>query len=224
MQMNKEKENWKAVQKEYELDDKTMEMVIASTPNGWNEFDKLAYMDYAASQIKGFKDNMKKHMGTMKAKKKEVKEMKEKEYVLGQKINKMIHYYNPRNLKEATEEDLNDENIYTISEKKYNDNKELLIQKYNNATNNNGGSTDYYKLNKDWVDLQDVIEERGLNFAQGNILKAAWCLGSNRHAGTNYVRELNKIMWFCQRELERVRVSESDEDEQEKFFKSYGRK
>lgn len=73
---------------------------------------------------------------------------------------------------------------------------------------NNGGSTDYYKFNKDWVDLQDVIEERNLNFAQGNILKAAWCLGSNRHAGTNYERELNKIIWFCQRELDRIRKGE----------------
>ena len=163
-------ENCKAVQAEYELDDKTMDMVIASTPDGWNELDKLNYMDYAASQIAGFKENMLKHMKTDEYKKAFNKKLKQ------------IH------------------------------------------ANNNGGSTDYYKFNKDWVDLQDVIEERNLNFAQGNILKAAWCLGSNRHAGTNYVRELNKIMWFCQRELDRVKTGESDEDEQEKFFKSYGRK
>jgi len=70
---------------------------------------------------------------------------------------------------------------------------------------NNGGSTDYYKLNKEWNDLQDIIEDRGFNFAQGNILKAAFTFNVGRHDGTNYERELNKIAWFVQRELQRIR-------------------
>jgi len=71
-------------------------------------------------------------------------------------------------------------------------------------SDNNGGSTDYYKINPKWNDLQDVIECNGLNFSQGNILKSAWCLNRNRHSGTSYERELNKIIWFCERELKRI--------------------
>jgi hypothetical protein len=69
---------------------------------------------------------------------------------------------------------------------------------------NNGGSTDYYKLNPEWKDLQDIIEDRDMNFAQGNILKAAFTFGVGRHEGTNYERDLNKIKWFVERELKRV--------------------
>lgn len=69
---------------------------------------------------------------------------------------------------------------------------------------NNGGSTDYYKIDPSWRDLQDIIEDRGMNFAQGNILKSAFCFNSKRHEGTSYERELNKIVWFCNRELARI--------------------
>ena len=86
---------------------------------------------------------------------------------------------------------------------------------------NNGGSTNYYKIKSEWKDLQDVIEERNMNFAQGNILKAAWCLGSKRHEGTNYERELNKIIWFCERELARLKLTSLENSEE--FFKRYGR-
>lgn len=71
-------------------------------------------------------------------------------------------------------------------------------------SNNNGGSTDYYKIPSNAKDLQDIIELRNLNFAQGNILKAAWCFNIGRHESTTYERELNKIIWFCQRELNRI--------------------
>ena len=86
---------------------------------------------------------------------------------------------------------------------------------------NNGGSTNYYKIKSEWKDVQDVIEERNMNFAQGNILKAAWCLGTTRHKGTNYERELNKIIWFCERELARLKLTSLDRTED--FFKRYGR-
>ena len=69
------------------------------------------------------------------------------------------------------------------------------------ASVNNGGSTDYYKLDPLWQDLQDIIEAHNLNFAQGNILKAAFTFNVGRHDATNYERELNKIIWFAQREL-----------------------
>lgn len=70
---------------------------------------------------------------------------------------------------------------------------------------NNGGTTDYYQLSPDWKQAQDIIEARDMNFAQGNILKAAFCFNTKRHEGTNYERELNKIVWFCNRELERIK-------------------
>lgn len=77
---------------------------------------------------------------------------------------------------------------------------------------NNGGKTDYYKLNPEWRMVQDIIEERNMNFSQGNILKAAFCFNSLRHNGTNYERELNKIIWFCKREKKRLKkITNNDE-------------
>lgn len=80
------------------------------------------------------------------------------------------------------------------------------IEKYEEIEegHNNGGSTDYYKL-QGMLDLQDIIEARNMNFAQGNILKAAFCFNVGRHEGTSYERELNKIIYFAKRELERIK-------------------
>jgi hypothetical protein len=80
------------------------------------------------------------------------------------------------------------------------------IEKYEEIEegHNNGGSTDYYKL-QGMSDLQDIIEARNMNFAQGNILKAAFCFNVGRHEGTSYERELNKIIYFAKRELERIK-------------------
>lgn len=69
---------------------------------------------------------------------------------------------------------------------------------------NNGGSTSYYKIGE-YKDLQDIIENRNMNFAQGNILKAAFCFNVGRHEGTSYDRELNKIIYFANRELQRIK-------------------
>lgn len=69
---------------------------------------------------------------------------------------------------------------------------------------NNGGSTDYYKFHPAWTDCQDVIEARSMNFSQGNIFKVAFCFNVGRHSAVTYERELNKIIWFAQRELDRL--------------------
>ena len=69
---------------------------------------------------------------------------------------------------------------------------------------NNGGTTDYYQIDPKWKQAQDIIEARDMNFSQGNILKSAFCFNTKRHSGTSYERELNKIIWFCKRELERL--------------------
>lgn len=66
---------------------------------------------------------------------------------------------------------------------------------------NNGGDTEYYDFDPSWKGCQDIIEARTMNFAQGNILKSAFCFNTFRHKGTSYERELNKIIWFATREL-----------------------
>lgn len=68
---------------------------------------------------------------------------------------------------------------------------------------NNGGSTDYYKLPKNVKDLQDLIEYKDMNFALGNIFKAVYRLGNCSHS--NAIRDLNKIVYFANRELERLK-------------------
>lgn len=79
------------------------------------------------------------------------------------------------------------------------------LLKDNKSQINNGGNTDYYKLDSSWKDCQDIIENRAMNFAQGNIFKVAFTFNIGRHIGTSYERELNKIMWFAERELKRIK-------------------
>jgi len=68
-----------------------------------------------------------------------------------------------------------------------------------------GGSTpSQYGLPKGAIDLQDLIEYREMNFALGNIFKACYRMGSCKHS--DKVRELNKIIWFANRELEREQL------------------
>lgn len=66
-------------------------------------------------------------------------------------------------------------------------------------TKNNGGSTDYYKLPAGATELQDLIEYEDMSFSVGNIFKSCYRLGNCEHS--DRVRDLNKIIWFAQREL-----------------------
>ncbi len=69
---------------------------------------------------------------------------------------------------------------------------------------NNGGKTDYYQL-PEWIkDFDDFAEWRGLNGFQFNMGKAMWTFNTERHSGTNAVRDLNKIIHYAQRELKRL--------------------
>lgn len=43
-----------------------------------------------------------------------------------------------------------------------------------------------------------------MNFSQGNIFKVAFTFNCGRHHGTSYERDLHKIIFFAQRELERL--------------------
>jgi hypothetical protein len=66
-----------------------------------------------------------------------------------------------------------------------------------------GGSTpSQYGLPPNATELQDLIEHRGMNFAVGNIFKAAYRLGRCSHS--DQARDLRKIIWFAERELARV--------------------
>jgi len=74
------------------------------------------------------------------------------------------------------------------------------------SRNNDGGDTGYYVLPETASILQDLIEHQNMNFAQGEIFKAAWGL-ANEEARTHSSKErdLNKIIWYANRELARCR-------------------
>ena len=74
-------------------------------------------------------------------------------------------------------------------------------------SNNNGGKTDYYQLESapfTISDFDDFAEWRGLNGNQFNIGKVVWTMNVGRHSGTDYIRELNKIKHYVDRELLRL--------------------
>lgn len=68
---------------------------------------------------------------------------------------------------------------------------------------NNGGITDYYATPKQNETLQDLIEHKAMNFSQGNIFKAVYRMNDYSHSAAE--RDLNKIIWFAERELKRIR-------------------
>lgn len=69
---------------------------------------------------------------------------------------------------------------------------------------NNGGATDYYDIPTGFTTHMDVVEQRDMNYAQGNIYKVACTFNVGRHSATDYERELNKIVFFANRELKRI--------------------
>ena len=76
---------------------------------------------------------------------------------------------------------------------------------------NNGGKTDYYQLENAPFpinDFDDFAEWRGLNGNQFNMGKVAWTFNTGRHNGTDYERDLNKIIHYAKRELLRLKRDE----------------
>lgn len=65
-----------------------------------------------------------------------------------------------------------------------------------------GNSSAYYKLPEYATDIQDLIEFRNMNFAQGNILKAIYRIGEK--PGVDAIYDLEKIIWFANREINRL--------------------
>ena len=71
---------------------------------------------------------------------------------------------------------------------------------------NNGGDTDYYNIPKGASVLQDLIEYKNMNFSQGNIIKAVYRMNDYSHSSA--VRDLNKVIWYAQREIKRIKDNE----------------
>lgn len=73
----------------------------------------------------------------------------------------------------------------------------------NGADEKPGGSTpSQYGLPESATDLQDLIEYREMNFAQGNIFKAQYRRGTCSHS--DELRDARKTLWFAQREVDRL--------------------
>lgn len=70
-----------------------------------------------------------------------------------------------------------------------------------------GGSTAYYDLPPNCKDLQDLVEYRNMNFSIGNIFKACYRLG--RKTGQDDLYDINKIIYFAEREKIRILRSNS---------------
>jgi hypothetical protein len=67
---------------------------------------------------------------------------------------------------------------------------------------NSGSNANYYKLPSEATELQDLIEHKNMNFARGNIFKAAYRLGDKE--GIDEVYDLEKIIFFANREIKRI--------------------
>ena len=71
-----------------------------------------------------------------------------------------------------------------------------------------GGSTPHqYSIPSDAKELQDLIEYRNMNFAIGNIFKACYRMG--RKEGADELYDLNKIIFFAEREKKRIKREEA---------------
>lgn len=84
-----------------------------------------------------------------------------------------------------------------------------------------GWSSSYYRLPVNAKELQDLIEHKDMNFSQGNMFKAIWRLGEK--TGTSKQYDLEKIIWFAQRELERIKYEEGPPSVRIGVPSSYGR-
>lgn len=66
-----------------------------------------------------------------------------------------------------------------------------------NKIKSDGKATAYYDFPKKASTLNDLIEFRNMNFAQGNIFKAVYRL--NQKEGIDDIYDLNKIIYYAKR-------------------------
>jgi len=62
-----------------------------------------------------------------------------------------------------------------------------------------GGSTVYYELPEGAEEIQDLIEYKKMDFAQGNVFKASYRVGSK--SGIDELYDWKKIKWFAERKI-----------------------
>tara|TARA_R100000781_G_scaffold15532_3_gene12860 strand:+ start:6516 stop:6752 length:237 start_codon:yes stop_codon:yes gene_type:complete len=70
-----------------------------------------------------------------------------------------------------------------------------------------GLATSYYELPEQAYELMDLIEYKNMNFSRGNIFKACYRLGEKQ--GSDALYDLNKIIWFAEREIDRIVMSDT---------------
>ena len=69
------------------------------------------------------------------------------------------------------------------------------------AIKSDGGSSGYYFIPEGTRDILDLIDHRQMTYGIANIFKASYRLG--KKDGVDPVYDLNKIIFFAQRELEK---------------------
>lgn len=71
------------------------------------------------------------------------------------------------------------------------------------AIKSDGGSSEYYLIPDGARDALDIIDSKKMSFGVGNIFKACFRLGEKY--GVDPVYDLNKIIFFATRELEKYK-------------------
>ena len=66
-----------------------------------------------------------------------------------------------------------------------------------------GSCPSQYRFPQGFTEIQDLVEHRNMNFAVGNIFKACYRMCNCTHSDAE--RDLNKILWFAKRELDRIK-------------------
>ena len=76
-----------------------------------------------------------------------------------------------------------------------------------NTAENNGGTTSYYDVPEGAKTLNDLIEYKEMPFYLGEIFKATYALPerATRSDNASEERELNKIIYYAQRRLNRIK-------------------
>jgi hypothetical protein len=58
------------------------------------------------------------------------------------------------------------------------------------------------------VNSQDIIENKNLNYAQGQILSTIWCVKGKSYEET--IKSMQKVIWFAEREISRCKRRERE--------------
>lgn len=72
-----------------------------------------------------------------------------------------------------------------------------------------GSTADYYELPEGATQLQDLISFRNMNAQVGEMFRATYRLGRADHS--DRMRDLRKIIFYAQAEMDRIRKYEGGE-------------